>query len=193
MRLLNLFLAGLALVSAGPAMAYQVQITQPNVPIKAQPNLRSGNTVPRVAPQRLLLLTSQYGSDGELWCQVRLGTGQTGWLQARFLDPLVKANFPLRLPDVPAPLFFDFAQRDLNFRTQANDPTLRKRLRSNSLLMEMAMAKERWEALRQRLNFLELSRRMGVRIAASEVQSLQQEIKTLEQRFQQALSDWQRL
>ena len=69
-------------------------------------------------------------------------------------------------------------------------PTIGKR--RWSLVMEMGMLKERWDSSRNRLNFLEVSRRIGVKVNDGEYRALQQEIRTVEQKFQRVLSEWQR-
>ncbi len=173
------------------AWAYQVQITQSNLQLKPQPDLRSGPEVQRLGPQRALLIGSTFAADGELWCRISLANRKSGWLQARYLDPMLKNN-SLSLQDLPGALLFDHAQREVLYKSNLNSPSLKAHLRRWSLVMEMGILKERWDGTRNRLNFLEISRRAGVKISDGEYRALQLEVRTVEQKFQRVLAEWQR-
>lgn len=183
---------GLLFCLAQPVLAYQVKVTQSNIQLKPQPDLRSGPEVQRLNPQRVQLLGTTYAADGELWCRISLANRKTGWIQARFLDPMLKDNQPLRLQDLPGTLIFDHAQREILYKSSLNSPSLKSHLRRWTLVMEMGLLKERWDSTRNRLNFLEISRRAGVKISDGEYRALQQEIRTVEQKFQRVLAEWQR-
>lgn len=186
-----LFLSLLALWT-GPALAYQVQLEQ-NVPYRSQPGIRAGKDLGRLPPQRLLYLNHGFANDGELWCQVRAGNGATGWIPARYLDPLLRDNIPLRMVDVPGPLIFEHAQQELVFRTHLERKDFKVRLQRSLLEMELAQIKQRWESQRNRLNFLDISRRVGVSVSAQEFNSLKAEMQILEARFQTVVAEWQHL
>ena len=179
-------------LNAAPALAYQVKVTAPNVQLKASPDPRTGSNAERIGPQRVLLLETAYAADGELWCRIQLANKRNGWLQARFIDPVLKDNLPMRLDDLPASLMFEHAQREVMYRSSLNQASLKNHLRSWTLVMEMAQIKQHWESTRQRLNFLDMSRRVGIKISATELSRQQQELRALEQKFQRALSEWQR-
>ena len=189
--LLRLFGVGLGLwLVCAPAWAFQVKITAPHVQLKSRPDQR-GPEIEKLGPQRAVLLDTAYGPDGELWCRIEVKSRHSGWVPARFLDPMLRDNLPLRLIDLPGALLFDHAQREVIYRSSLSDPALKGHLRRWTLVMEMALVKERWESKRQRLNFLEISRQVGVKISDAEYRSLQQELKVMEQKFQQVLTEWQ--
>lgn len=183
---------GFWLMTMPLAWGYQVQTLQPNLQLRSEPDLRRGKSLQRLPLQQLELLSCSYAKDSELWCRVRSKANQTGWLPARVLDPILHKNFPLRLQDFPATLVFAAAQHQLVFQQNLADPQLKAKLRKALLAMELAMLKQRWDALHQRQSFLDISRRAGFKISAQEFQALQSEIKVLEQQFQRVLADWQR-
>lgn len=172
---------------AQPALAYQAQLQQPNVSLRSMPDLRHGKELQRLKPQRAEVLNCIYASDSSVWCLIRPARGGPGWVQARFLDPALKANFPLRLNDLPALLLFDTAHNQLRHQQAASQSA------RALLTLDMALVKQRWESLRHRLNFLEISQRARVPVSQTEIQQVQAEIKVLEQRFQQVLAEWLRL
>ena len=78
-------------------------------------------------------------------------------------------------------------------KTNLNNPAaLKAHLRRWSLVMEMGLLKEHWDSSRHRLNFLEISRRIGVRVSDAEFAALQQELRLVEQKYQRVLGEWQR-
>jgi len=182
-----------ALCCALPASAYQAQVKQANVQLRSAPDLRQSKEVQRLSPQKVQTLSCHYASDSSLWCQVRLTQGSHGWIQARFLDPVLKQNFPVQLADLPGLLLFEHAQQELVYSQNLNSPEFKNRLRSALLTMELSLIKQRWDAQRNRINFLDISRRAGIQISQTEFKAVQSEIQTLERRFQQVLADWQRL
>lgn len=187
------WLSAALLVAALPvsAEAYQARIQQPNVVLRSVPDLRHGKELQRLGPQRVGLLNCVYASDNAIWCLVRPAQGSAGWTQARLLAPTLNENFPLRLADLPALLLFETAQSSLQQHTaQASN---RRESQRALLTLDMALMKQRWEALRHRLNFLEISKRAHVPVSATEMQQVQAELKVLEQRFQHVLAEWQRL
>ncbi|MBF2052205.1 MAG: hypothetical protein IGS03_01925 [Candidatus Sericytochromatia bacterium] len=175
-------------VLAQPALAYQAQVQQPNVSLRSMPDLRHGKELQRLTPQRAEVLNCIYASDSSVWCLIRPASGGPGWVQARFLDPALKANFPLRLSDLPALLLFEAAHNQLRHQKAGSAQSARV-----LLTLDMALMKQRWESMRHRLNFLEISRRARVPVSETEIQQVQAEIKVLEQRFQQVLAEWLRL
>lgn len=189
-RLPGLLLCAALWALAGPALAYQVRINGNNVQLKPKPDQRSA-ALTRLNPQKVQLIGMAYAGDGELWIRVNAGRA-TGWVQARMLDPALKDNTPLRLADLPGPLLFDHAQREILYKSNLNDPALKGHLRRWTLVMEMGQLKAQWDSARQRLNFLEISRRVGVKVSDAEYQGLQAEIRQIEQKFQRSLSEWQR-
>lgn len=171
-----------------PALAYRAQVQQPNVSLRSVPDLRHGKELQRLQPQRAEVLNCIYASDSSVWCLIRPVQGQAGWAQARFLNPALKENFPLRLADLPALLLFDAAHNSLRHQKAVSAEASRA-----LLTLDMALMKQRWDAMRHRLNFLEISRRAKVPVSPTEIQQVQAEIKVMEQRFQQVLAEWQRL
>ncbi|PIQ26250.1 hypothetical protein COW36_15340 [bacterium (Candidatus Blackallbacteria) CG17_big_fil_post_rev_8_21_14_2_50_48_46] len=169
-----------------PVQAFDVYIPTQNVVIKPGPDLRSGNLT-RLSKTTVPLKQVFYAPDGELWCQIRLQGNQTGWVQARYLDPALSKNLPLRLQDIPAPLLFYFAQRQIGY-ANLNDAGFKTVLQKNMLLIEVAQIKQRWDFLRSRHDFLDISRRVGIKINAREFQDLKQEQKTLEKQFQNLMT-----
>jgi hypothetical protein len=179
---LGLLWAGLSL----PANAYQVYISQQNVLVRPGPDLGSGSLA-RISQVLLPLQSLGYGSDGELWCQIRLQSKQSGWVQARYLDPVLNKNLPLRLAELPGPLLFHYAQRQIGF-ANLTDPGFKQALQRNLVLFELSSIKQRWDYLRSRHDFLDISRRVGVKIDKREFQTLENEMKTLEKLFQRLAS-----
>lgn len=169
-----------------PAWSYQAWISQQNVPVKSSPDLR-GRPLTRLSRTLIPIRHTFYAADGELWCQVKLPNQQTGWVEARYLDPVLEKNLPLHLQDIPASLFFSFAQRQLGY-ANLKDSSFRQILQRQLLLMEVAQLKQRWDALRSRHDFLDISRRIGIKINAHEFQQLAEEQRHLEQQFQRLLS-----
>jgi hypothetical protein len=185
----RIFWPSLLILFAGwafPVQAYQVYITQQNVLIRPGPDLRSGSLV-RLSHVQLPLQNLSYASDGELWCQIRLQNKQSGWVQARYLDPVLSKNLPLRLADIPGPLLFSYAQRQISYANLA-DPGFKRALQKNLILLEISSVKQRWDYLRSRHDFLDVSRRVGIGIDKREFQTLEQEMKSLEQLFQRLIS-----
>jgi len=175
------------------ALAYQVQVRQAQVSLRSQADARQGKALQRIKAQTAQLLNTARASDGELWCYIRPQQGPPGWLPARFVDPLLSKNTPLRLADVPADLVFNHAQRQLIYNQNLKDPKLKSQLQKALLEMELAMLKQSWESSRQRRSFLDISRRIGIAISPTEYQGLQQQERNIEQQFQRALSAWQHI
>lgn len=191
-RSLRLLLT-LVLCSYGaPALAYQVKITQRNVALKPSPDLRKGKDLERLNPQSVKLFHCLYASDGDLWCKIETPQPRRGWVQARYLDPNLSANSPLRLVDIPSALFFQAAQNELVYRRQNGDEAAKSQLQQSLLLMEMGYLKQRWMSLKDRQNFLDISRRVGLSISKQEYQNLLLELGALEKRFQRQFSQLQR-
>lgn len=180
------------LLWVSPAFAYQVQLNQKNTPYRTEPGLRKGKVLGRLSPQNLTFLNHIYAEDGELWCLLKLQNGKEGWVQSRFLNPSLKDNIPMSLVDFPSALVFERAQMDL-IRSNVNSNVFKAHLQKALVEIDLAMIKQRWESLHNRLNFLDISRRVGVTVSAAEFQSLKQEMSVLEKRFQVKLSELQRL
>lgn len=176
----------LASSRVAPAWSYQVWIGQQNVPVKSSPELRA-TALTRLSHTLIPIRNTFYGENGELWCQIKLPNQQIGWIEARYLDPVPEKNLPLRLEDVPAPLFFSFAQRQLGYANLKDTTHFRHVLQRQLLLMEIAQLKQRWDALHHRHDFLDISRRIGIKINPQEFQYVLKEQKHLEQQFQRLL------
>lgn len=186
MRALAVMLIAAGLLWSPAAWAFQVLVPYQNIQVRPGPDIRSGKPVARVSNQLLPLLDSTYSADGELWCRIQLPNRQTGWIESRYLDPALDRNAPLRLVELPAPLVFEFARQRL---AQESLPRQQQRL---TLMMELAFLKEQWEYLRSRENFLELSRRVGIALRNGELEDTIRRRQMTEQRFQRALSTFQR-
>ncbi len=172
------------------ALAYQVQVRQAQVSLRSQADARQGKALQRIKAQTAQLLTTSRASDGELWCYIRPQQGSPGWLPARFVDPLLSQNKPLRLAELPAELVFAHAQHQLIYQQNLKDPRLKSQLQKSLLEMELALVKQSWEAARQRRSFLDISRRIGVQISNNEYKNLQQQEHNLEQQYQRVLASW---
>lgn len=182
---------GLLLLSPA-ALAYQVRVVAPYALLKPQPDQRSSPDIERLTPQWAQLLGTGLAADGELWCRIQSQSRRVGWIPARYLDPALANNQPLRLSDFPAPLIFDNAERSIIYKANIQDAKVRSLLRRWTFEMELAQLKKQWDSDRAQLNFLEISRRSGVAISSAEYANLQREVKLLEMKFEQILAQWSR-
>ncbi len=182
--LLSASLIWLGLVNS--ALAYQAYLPQQNVVIRQSPDLRSPQ-LGRISRTLLPLRRFVWSADGEVWAQIQFSKQQTGWIQASLLEPALNRNLPLTLPDIPAPLLFAAARRQISY-ANLSEAHFRQTLQKNLVLLEIAQIKQRWEFLRSRYDFLDISRRMGIRIDKREFEQLRQEQQALEQHFQRLIS-----
>ena len=178
--------AFLLLSLSAPAQAYSAYLAQQNVIVRQNPDLRSPQ-LGRLSRTMLPVRRFIWAADGEIWAQVQLASKQNGWLQASLLDPVLSRNLPLTLQDIPAPLLFAAARRQITYAS-LNDSHFRQLLQKNLILIEIAELKQRWDFLRGRYDFLDISRRVGIRIDAHEFEQLRQEQQALEQHFQRLIS-----
>lgn len=179
----------LSLSFAGSAQAYQIKLVAPYARLKAEADSHSAD-LQRLSPQWALLLGTALAGDGELWCRVQLQNHRYGWIPARFVDPAPASNQPLNIAAFPAELIFEFAQRGLMYQS-ATDAGSRQQQRRWSYEMQLALLTTQWQGLRDRLNFLDVSRRAGVAINAAEYTSLKLQQQRVGQKFQAILNMWQ--
>lgn len=173
---------GLWLQAISPGWAYHVWIEESQTAVRPAPDVRSGPVLLRLPRQKVSLLQTRYGSDGQLWCLIRLAPRQQGWVPASALNPALEQNTPLRLQDIPGPLLHVYAQQQ--WALTPNHTKI-------PLWLEVAFCQQQWKTLRARLDFLDLARRVGVPIHESERQQLQQELRALEQAYQQVMKRYQ--
>lgn len=167
---------------APPVWAYSVWIEEPQTAVRPAPDVRSGPVLFRLPRQKVSLVQTRYGSDGQLWCLIRLATQQQGWVSASALNPSLEQNTPLRLQDIPGSLLHVYAQQQ--WAITPNHTKI-------PLWLEVAFYQQQWKTQRTRLDFLDLARRVGVPIHESERQQLQQELRALEQAYQQVMKRYQ--
>jgi len=186
----SIFLIGLGFLL--PAQAYEVKLLQNNIQVRSEASRRSGKLLTRLKQGKYTLSGTRYGVNGELWVQLKLSGAQRGWVLSRFVDPILNKNYPIRLIDISSPLLFDYAKRKLTYQSLTS-PGVKQRIKKQLLILELAHIKQEWDLKRRRINFVELSQRVGVKGSLSELKQVQSEMTMMESQFQRLMSYFIRL
>lgn len=172
-----------------PAFSYQVMVIQNKAPLSKAPNDLKG--VQPIDKGIYTFLQTRYDHRGQLWVFVKQSPSLKGWIPMRYVSPALEKNPTLRISDLPGDLVYEHAKAAIRYQN-LRDPRLKYKMQKHLLLLDIAQTQQSWEVSKQRLNFLELSQRMKIPVAQSELQRVKSTLAHLETRFQRLTAQWGR-